>query len=188
MTESRSGYLDQFLVPGETVLWTAKPERRLFLRKYGPVSAWGLGMIAIMGFWFAVAVIFAGGIEPVIHNLIFFWALPSIVVGMLLIYGPLLVAAREWSHTEYVLTDRRLILRRGVWRPTLSVIPLSELPRIETEDKHGWGNVLLLGGTALERLGENGRLEYHPSHLTLRDLHQPNAVRDRILAARAAMA
>ena len=57
-----------------------------------------------------------------------------------------------------------------------------------TEDKHGWGNVLLLGGTALERLGENGRLEYHPSHLTLRDLPEPANVRDRILAARAALA
>jgi hypothetical protein len=145
-------------------------------------------MIAIMAFWFAVSVMFAGGLEPVIHNLVFFWALPSIVVGVLLVYGPLLVAAREWSHTEYVLTNRRLILRRGVWRPTLSVIPLSQLPRIETEDKQGWGNVLLLGGTALERLGENGRMEYHPAHVTLRDLPEPQAVRDRILEARAALA
>jgi hypothetical protein len=188
MTENPSADLERFLLPGETVLWMAKPERRLFLRKYGPVSTWGLGMIAIMAFWFAVSVVLAGGVEPIIHNLVFFWALPSIAVGLLLIYGPLFVAAREWSHTEYVLTNRRLILRRGVWSPTLSVIPLSELPRIETEDKHGWGNVLLLGGTALERLGENGRLEYHPSHLTLRDLPEPDAIRDRILAARAALA
>jgi hypothetical protein len=188
MTQIASDYLDQFLLPGEVVLWTAKPERRLFLRKYGAVSAWGLGMIAIMAFWFVVSVVLAGGVEPIIHNLVFFWAVPSIVIGLLLIYGPLLIAAREWNHTDYVLTNRRLILRRGVWRPTLSVIPLRELPRIETQDKQGWGNVLLLGGTALERLGENGRMEYHPSHLTLRDLHEPKAVRDRILEARAALA
>ncbi|HEX3244658.1 MAG TPA: PH domain-containing protein [Chloroflexota bacterium] len=181
-------YLEPHLGQGETVLWVAKPERRLFLRKYGPVSAWGMGMIAIMTFWFVISVVLSGGLEPIIHNLVFFWALPSIAIGLLLIYGPLFVAAREWQHTEYVLTNRRLILSRGVWSPTLSEIPLSQLPRIETQDKKGWGNVLLLGGTALERLGQNGRLEYHPSHLTLRDLPQPNEVRDRILAARAALA
>jgi uncharacterized membrane protein YdbT with pleckstrin-like domain len=147
-----------------------------------------MGMIAIMTFWFVISVVLSGGLEPIIHNLVFFWALPSIAIGLLLIYGPLFVAAREWQHTEYVLTNRRLILSRGVWSPTLSEIPLSQLPRIETQDKKGWGNVLLLGGTALERLGQNGRLEYHPSHLTLRDLPQPNEVRDRILAARAALA
>ena len=71
-----------------------------------------MGMIVIMAFWFAVSVVLAGGLETVIDNLILFWALPSTVIGVLLIYGPLVVAAREWSHTEYVLTNRRLILRR----------------------------------------------------------------------------
>lgn len=181
-------YLEPHLLSGERVLWTAKPDRRMFTRQYGAVSAWGMGMIAIMAFWFVVSVILAGSLEPVIRNLVFFWGLPSMVVGGLLIYGPLLVAAREWGNTEYVLTNRRLIVRRGVISPRLSVIGLKDLQRIETESKHGWGKIMLLGGTALERLGEDGRMEYHPHHLTIRDIQEPDRVRERILAARGALA
>jgi hypothetical protein len=181
-------YIAQFLQPGEAVLWQAKPERRLFLRKYGAVSAWGMAMIGIMAFWFVISVLLAGSLEPVIQNMIFFWAVPTIVIGGLLIYGPLLVASREWQHTEYILTNRRLILRHGVVSPSLNVIGLRDLPRVRAESKKGWGNVLLLGGTALERLGAQGRLEYHPSYVSLRDLPEPEAIKDRILAARAALA
>ncbi|MFN0074177.1 MAG: PH domain-containing protein [Chloroflexota bacterium] len=187
-TEVIPDFVEPHLLPGETVIWKAKPERALFLRKYGAISGWGMGMIGIMAFWFIVSVILAGSLGPVIHNMVFFWAVPSIIVGGLLIYGPLVVAAREWSNTDYVLTDRRLILRRGVVSPTLSVIHLSEIPRMEVEVKQGWGHVLLLGGTALERLGQNGRLEYHPAHIKLRDLSEPDTVRERIITARAALA
>jgi len=179
--------LKPHVLHGERLIWRAKPERQLFVRRYQGISGLGLMMVGIMVFWFIVSLVFAGSLEPVIHNLVFFWAIPSLVVGGLLIYGPLFLAAREWGNTEYFLTDRRLIIRRGVIRPHLSVIALNRLPRIEVESDRGWGHVVLLGDASIERLGEGGRLEYQPGVLRLHDLREPGDVKRRILDASQAM-
>lgn len=177
----------EHLDPQEAVIWSAKPERSLFVRRHRTVSALGMLFLAIVVFWFGVTLAFVGANSAVVPSLLFYWGMPSLVVGVLLLYGPLVLASREWRNTLYLLTNRRLIIQHGIFSPRVSYVPLNDLPRIEIDAHEGWGNLLLLGDSSLRRLDAAERVDYQPGALTLRALQDPEQVRDRLLAARAAM-
>jgi len=168
--------IDQHLAADETVLWRAKPDRSLFLRRNRVISGLGLGFLGIAFFWMAVSILFAGAVTPFVVSIAILWGIPSLVVAGLLIIGPLVLSAREWVNTEYVLTDRRLLLQRGILRPQVGVIDLRRLPPVEVQRQDGVGNLVLLSGLALEILGQGGRQRYQPAALVLWNIAEPEQV------------
>lgn len=168
--------IDRHLAADETVLWRAKPERSQFLRRNRAISGLGLGFLGIAVFWMVVSIIFAGAVTPFLISILLLWGIPSLIVAALLILGPMVLTAREWTHTEYVLTDRRLLMQRGIFRPQVGVIDLRHLPATEVQRQDGIGNIVLLSGMALDILGEGGGQQYQPAALVLWNILEPDRV------------
>ncbi len=53
--------------------------------------------------------------------------LPFVLAGVYLAVGHPLHARLEWEKVFYAVTDRRILVRRGFFRPRLETLPLSEL-------------------------------------------------------------
>jgi len=53
--------------------------------------------------------------------------LPFVITGLYFFVGHLVQARLEWNHVYYAITDRRVIVQRGLARPHSSFIELSEL-------------------------------------------------------------
>ena len=169
-----------YLMADERVLWFARPDRALYLRRFRALSGFGLLFLGIAAFWFAVSLVFVGPSSTLVENLYRWWGLPSVIVAALLVYGPMVVARIQWQRTYYALTDRRLIVQRGLLRTRAHVIPLSPMPRLIVEAEGGWGNLILAGGSATERLDAPGRKAYYSGTITLWCIRDPAAVAERI--------
>ncbi len=104
-----SGYADQRppLIPGEQVLWSAKPRKNAFIANKV------LGMLPIALIWLGLDSIFirqmfVGGLQ--LFSVLFF-ALHLFPVWIWL--GNVITANRRWKNTAYYVTDRRILIQTG---------------------------------------------------------------------------
>jgi hypothetical protein len=114
--------LDAMLAPGEVVLWRGKPERRPFVFRTWPLSVFG-------------SVLVAGAVAYVIVVLtteapdwMAWFAIPFLLAALYMLVGHFLVTEREWENTEYLVTERQVLIRHGLWQPRLMMYSLHGLP------------------------------------------------------------
>jgi hypothetical protein len=139
------------LQPGEHVRWQACPAPRAYTFR-----RWRLPLACLVA-WLALSLCQAATRwRP---ELFLAWLLAG--GGVLL---PLLLARLRWRGEGYQVTDRRVLVRRGLWRSRLAVWPLASIVRLELQP---------LGGTL-----SNARLWFCPSGkpLTLYCLEQGEAL------------
>lgn len=106
------------LSTGESVVWRGKPVRARYTIKDMKQSLFGIPIAVFITFWMSMALRIPkkGGPEAIMA-----WLFPAF--GMLfalqafyLLVGHYLRNWLEWKNIEYAVTNRRTLVRRGVWR------------------------------------------------------------------------
>jgi hypothetical protein len=143
------------LQPGEQIRWQACPAPRAYTFRHGRL------LLICLGLWLMLALCLAA-----IHwrpELFRAW-LPAGGVALL----PPLLARLRWRGERYRVTDRRVLVRRGLWRPCMKEWPLAAVVRLELRP---------LGGTLTD-----ARLWSRQSgqSLTLYCLEQGDALADAL--------
>lgn len=115
-----------------------------------------------------------GGIVGIIDAVVGIAALASVISGVVILVG----VALPWRSVHVILTDRRVVRREGLGARVTADLPLDRIMDIARRDgplgtRLGYGDLLLMAetGPAVE----------------LRDLDDPAAFRDRLVAARDAL-
>ena len=112
------------LEDGETVRWEARPAPRCYTFRHWRHSVFGLIFLAICSYWQVLGIAMA-------DSYAMWWLawlpLPFVITGLYFFVGHLVQARLEWNHVYYAITDRRVIVQRGLARPQSSFIELSEL-------------------------------------------------------------
>lgn len=102
---------EPLLAAGETLRWEGRPAPRCYTFRNWKHSLFGLLLFFLSIYWLAVALQLAA---------VYHWPwlplvpLPFVLIGLYLGLGHLLVARLEWEHVFYAVTDRRILVRRGL--------------------------------------------------------------------------
>jgi len=115
---------NDYLAEGETLAWEGRPAPRAFTFRNGLHSLFGVLLLVGAIFWQVIACGLAKA-QP--------WPWPALIpvpfllAGLYLTFGHLLLARLEWSRVGYAVSNRRLLARRGLFRPRLENIELASL-------------------------------------------------------------
>lgn len=132
----------QFLLPGERLLWTGRPTGGLNLRPADwfliPFSfVW----IAFVIFW-NVAVWAGGG--PMFFRL---FGLLFLAVGVYFLFGRFLLDARSRARTRYAVTERRILTSKEDGS-NLRFLDIRNLPSLELSEQRDGSGTIRFGGVA----------------------------------------
>jgi hypothetical protein len=133
----REGWLQSQLQPGEHVLWAGQPDALAYCLR----GAWYLVPFSLLWagfafFWEASALVSGA---PLFFDL---WGIPFVLIGLYLVVGRFYVAIREARRTIYAVTDRRVLIRSGAFRPSLTEMALLDLPSLRLDrEASGIGTV-----------------------------------------------
>lgn len=115
---------DAHLDAGEQVRWEAKPAPRCYTFRNWKHSLFGLLLVLLAAWWLSIALQLAA---------VYRWPwlpllpVPVWLVGLYLAFGHLLLARLEWDRVFYAVTDRRILLRRGLRRERLDSLALDQI-------------------------------------------------------------
>jgi hypothetical protein len=102
-----------FLQPGERLVWEGRPAPRCYTMRNWRHALFGVILLVPTLYWQVVAV----EIAAVYHLPLVPWIpLPFLLAALYLALGQLLVARLEWEKVYYAVTDRRILVQRGVLR------------------------------------------------------------------------
>lgn len=130
-----------YLLPGEQVLWEGRPD----VWAYSMRGAWFAIPFSLLWGGFAIVwevSVIAGG-APFFFAL---WGIPFVALGLYMIFGRIWVARREARSTRYAVTDRRVLIRSGAFRPTFVALDMLNLPGAELSER-GDGSGSITFGT-----------------------------------------
>jgi hypothetical protein len=164
----------------EELRWEGKPAPRCYTFRHWRHSLFGLLFLFLCGFWEGMAL-------PVSTTYQATWVLwlpvPFLLIGLYFSAGHLLQARLEWNHVHYGLTNRRLLVQRGLVKVRICAVDLNRLTffRLYPQGEQ-LGTLHLYGGR--ERLMVLHCLEY-PRRLTdllaetIRENQEPINAEDR---------
>jgi len=112
------------LLPDETLCWEGRPAPRCYTFRQWRHALFGLLLTPFCGFWLWMGINQSAATGwPWLS-----WVpLPFLGYALWLAGGQLLAARLEWNNVAYAITDRRLILRRGVLRSHVEALPLARV-------------------------------------------------------------
>jgi len=113
-----------FLEDGETIRWEARPAPRCYTFRHWRHSVFGLIFLVICSYWQVLGIAMADSYGM---RWLAWLPLPFVITGLYFFVGHLVQARLEWNHVYYAITDRRVIVQRGLARPHSKFIELSEL-------------------------------------------------------------
>lgn len=128
--------LQSELLPGESLLWTGQPSRRVIFHKEDagliPFSLlWGGFSI----FWeFAATVGFGSaghGSGPSSGWFFALWGIPFIVMGQYMIWGRFVHVAWKKGRTVYGVTQKRVLILTTAWSRSLNATYIDQIPVVE---------------------------------------------------------
>jgi len=109
----------------EKVLWRGRPERRSFLLSYGRQSAIAsFFFLAFASVWTAAAFLAGAGTTPIILGTVF------IVIGLASVLAGFSKQTSMHRHTEYTLTDERIIVQEGGRELKRKQVPLESVGEV----------------------------------------------------------
>lgn len=131
------GYPEKLLSTGEVIRFQMRPHWRALL--------WPIVILlatAFLGTFLLVSVDMT-------------WLKWAIGIGMaVLVFGPALIGFLRWITTDYVFTNRRIIVRSGVLVKTGRDVPLSKINNVSFEVSL-LGRLLNYGALDIQSAGEN---------------------------------
>lgn len=112
------------LTDGEQLLWEARPAPRCFVFRQWRQALFGAVFLLICLVWQAWGVAVARAHDAA-------WAvwlpLPFVLIGLQFSVGRLVIARLEWPHAVFAITDRRVLVQRGLLRPRVRELLLTEM-------------------------------------------------------------
>jgi len=107
---------------GEILRWEARPAPRCFTFRNWRYALFGSFFLAICLFWQWLGL----GLSEDYATSWFAWLpTPFVMIGLYFSFGLLIQARLEWSRVRYAITDRRLLVRRGLLRCRVETMPLT---------------------------------------------------------------
>jgi hypothetical protein len=74
-----------------------------------------------------------------------FWGIPFALAGLYMLAGHFIVTYREWTQTEYMVTGRQVLIRHGVFAPSVTTYSLLGLPHTNVQMQgQGVGNLMFV--------------------------------------------
>lgn len=121
--------IDNFILDaGETIRWQGRPAPRCYTFRNWKHSLAGIGLTVPTLFWLLVG-------WELTRNSGDLWTVllpaPFVLASLYLAAGHLFLARLEWEKISYVVTDRRVALRRGIFRPQLRILPLNGVQAVK---------------------------------------------------------
>ena len=133
-----------YIAEGERVLWTGRPE------KGGAPLGRELALVPFSIIWLGFCVFWE--ITAIKSGAPFFmalWGLPFIAVGLYLLFGRFIYASYLKNRTYYVITNKKLIIRRG---SKIEIYNGVELPPMSVRlHKNGNGTIIFSEETYVRR-------------------------------------
>lgn len=113
-----------WLQAGETVRWEGRPAPRCFTFRNWRQSLFGVFLLVLAVYWQIVGIELASA-----YDLAFVaWIpLPVLLAALYLSIGHLLLSRMEWEKVFYAVTDRRILVLKGVRRQRLFDLPLDRV-------------------------------------------------------------
>jgi hypothetical protein len=112
------------LAVGESVLWEGRPAPRCYVFRNWRHSFFGVLLLLLSVFWLTVGL----QLSAVYHSPLLAWVpVPFVLAGLYLALGHHLQARLEWEQVFYALTDRRLLVHRGLCRRRVASLLLAEV-------------------------------------------------------------
>ncbi len=108
----------------EEVRWEGRPAPRCYTFRHWRHSIFGLVFLAICSYWQFLGFEMAETYESI---WLAWLPLPFLLLGLYLAIGHLLLARLEWNRVYYAITDRRLLVQRGLLKPHIESLGLSEI-------------------------------------------------------------
>jgi hypothetical protein len=112
------------LQAGEILQWQGRPAPRCYTFRQWRHALFGLVLTAICAVWQVL------GIQQAAEQgwpWLAWVPLPFLGYALWLAVGQLVAARLEWHRVAYAITDRRLLLRRGLLRPREAALPLERV-------------------------------------------------------------
>lgn len=140
MLPGQANPLRHRLLPGERLLWEGQPDPRAFTFAGAPV------MIPFTVLWTAFSIFWEwSAIDSGAPLFFALWGVPFVLVGVYLVAGRFAVAWREATRTWYTVTDRRVMLLGGAWRPRYVELDLLSLPAPQLDEGGGGIGTITFG-------------------------------------------
>jgi hypothetical protein len=102
------------LASGETVLWRGKPIREKYARIDAKQTLMGIPMAAFIAFWMWFVLKIPRDAGPMRWVFVCFGIL-FVLQAVYLLIGHYVRNWYEWHNVEYAVTNKRVIVRRGLW-------------------------------------------------------------------------
>jgi hypothetical protein len=112
------------------VLWRGKPERRPFVFRTWPLSIFG-GVLVLASLSYEVVVLTTEA-----PDLLALVGLPFFLIALYMAVGHFFVTGREWRNTEYLVSERQVLIRHGILQPSITSYSLHGLP-LTVVEMHG---------------------------------------------------
>jgi len=109
---------------GEELRWEAKPAPRCYTFRNWKHSLFGLLLVVLASWWESVGL----QLSEVYDMPLLAWIpVPVWLCGLYLAFGHLLLSRIEWQNVFYAVTDRRILVLRGVRKTRLLDLPLEQV-------------------------------------------------------------
>jgi hypothetical protein len=112
------------LLAGETICWEGRPAPRCYIFRHWRHALFGFIILAICGYWQVLGFEVA---ESYNSMWLAFLPLPFLLFGCYLSVGHLFQARLEWNHVRYMITDRRLLVQRGLLKRRVESLELRDI-------------------------------------------------------------
>lgn len=123
-----------YIIAGESILWKGKPEKgNIFTSRELILFPFSLMVCGFSLFWEYLA-LQSGQLFPVL------WGLPIVAIGIYMLIGRYIQTAYLRNKTFYVITDKKLIIKKG---NKINMYNGCDLPPMEVDiHKNGNGTIL----------------------------------------------
>lgn len=113
-----------FLSDDESIQWQGRPAPRCYTFRNWRHSVFGIILLLLTTWWQSIALQMAAVYElPWLAWL----PVPILLAALYLSLGHLLLARLEWNRVYYAMTDRQLLVQRGLMKSRIASLPLDRV-------------------------------------------------------------
>ena len=116
--------VQDLLKPKEVISWEGRPAPRCYTFRNWKHSIFGLLLLLISTYWQVIGLQLSVEYEMAWLS----WLpTPFLLIGFYLALGHLILSRLEWNRVLYLVTDQRILVRRGLFQELTEEMPLDQV-------------------------------------------------------------